>query len=146
MILENGAVKTLNLGIIQTTAQRLLFQSSVSRSQRGPRGKLYTCVKYGHIWFECWGASSRMRMCVIGLCPGKIFEFFVISPKIAVNRALTAIFRKSKIGHNFGPIKPFSNLIEADDRASQRTPKALWTAFEGGRNVVWIFRIEEILK
>ena len=65
--------KSLNLGIFETTAESLLFQSSVSRNQRGAEGKLLGWVKYEHIWFGSWVARSRMEMCVLSLGPGKKF-------------------------------------------------------------------------
>ena len=77
MNLENGVEKSSNFGIFQTTAQRLLFESSISRDPRAVEGKLHSWVKYELIWLERWGARSYMEMCVLSLGPGKKFLNFL---------------------------------------------------------------------
>ena len=69
--------KSLNLGIFETTAERLLFQPSVSRDHPVEEGKLLGWVKYEHIWFDRWVARSRMEMCVLSLGQRKNFLNFL---------------------------------------------------------------------
>ena len=76
VILENGGGNSRNFGIFQTTAQRLLFESSISRDHPAVEGKLHGWVKYELIWLERWGARSYMEMCVLSLGPGKKFRIF----------------------------------------------------------------------
>ena len=87
MIFENRGGNSLNFGIFETTAKRLLIQSSISRKPRAAEAKLHSWVKYELIWFEHCEVRSYMRIAFLSLEPGKkIFEFFVISPKLAVGR------------------------------------------------------------
>ena len=69
--------KSVNLGIFETTAESLLFQSSVSRDPPVVEGKLHSWVKYEHIWFGSWVARSYMEMCVLSLGPRKKFLNFL---------------------------------------------------------------------
>ena len=77
LILEIGGEKSGNFDIFQTTAQRLLFESSISRDPRAVEGKLHGWVKYELIWLERWGARSRMEIVFLSLVPRKKFLNFL---------------------------------------------------------------------
>ena len=70
-ILENGGGILRNFVIFQTTAQRLLFERSISHDPRAVEGKLHSWVKYELIWLEGWGARSRMEIVFLSLVPKK---------------------------------------------------------------------------
>ena len=77
VIFEKRGRISRNFVIFQTTAQRLLFESSISRDPRAVEGKLHGWVKYELIWLERWGARSRMEIVFLSLVPRKKFLNFL---------------------------------------------------------------------